>query len=471
MEAAKLFSASNLDVYRGNRLVLSNIELSLNEGEVVALVGPNGSGKTTLLESCAGMHRMTSGKVEWRDDNGEVRIVRDFEGRRKRLPPMGLTLQKDGICGDETVEERLSTALSISGCAPSSLDLNQMLSTWGLDHRAVDPTAQLSGGLRRRLAVLCGLSPAVMSSNPRVILLDEPSEGLDESARGLLVNWMRALAAQGNGILIATHDPEMIAASDRIVSILENGALSSETQDCLAFVGELPDSCPAIEPNPLASHLRWAFRMEVRNPIDTISRLLPALISLLLIHTFVDEKEILVSGNDFLSALILAPAFISVLVAPALIKRYAEADCGRWWSALLGPMHRISSSIIGASLILPLPLIYISWLILGDTASAETSQDVLESIWIIGLSLIDVAIAASAVHLLVADLHRSNAAAASLLLLVLVWPFIELTDALTIILNDGMTYGLGMEEPFTMILLASLTSLLIWLVAVFLPDN
>jgi lipoprotein signal peptidase len=133
-------------------------------------------------------------------------------------------------------------------------------------------------------------------------------------------------------------------------------------------------------------------------------------------------------------------------------------------------MHRISSSFIGASLILPLPLIYISWLILGDTAPAETSQDVLKSIWIIGLSLIDVAIAAAAVHLLVADLHRSNAAAASLLLLILVWPFIELTDALTIILNDGMTFGLGMEEPFTMILLASLTSVLIWLVAVFLPD-
>tara|TARA_B110000263_G_scaffold87442_1_gene76450 strand:- start:936 stop:2351 length:1416 start_codon:yes stop_codon:yes gene_type:complete len=470
MEAAKLFSASNLDVYRGNRLVLSNIELSLNEGEVVALVGPNGSGKTTLLESCAGMHRMTSGKVEWRDDNGGVRIIRDFEGRRKRLPPMGLTLQMDGICGDETIEERLSTALSISGRAPSSSDLNQMLSAWGLDHRAVDPTAQLSGGLRRRLAVLCGLSPAVMSANPRAILLDEPSEGLDESARGLLVNWMRALAAQGHGILIATHDPEMIAASDRIVSVLEDGTLGSETQDCLAFAGELPDPCPAIEPNPLASHLRWAFRMEVRNPIDTISRLLPALISLLLIHTFVGEKEILASGNDFLAALIIAPAFISVLVAPALIKRYAEADCGRWWSALLGPMHRISSSFIGASLILPLPLIYISWLILGDTAPAETSQDVLESIWIIGLSLIDVSIAAAAVHLLVSDLHRSNAAAASLLLLILVWPFIELTDALTIILNDGMTFGLGMEEPFTMILLASLTSVLIWLVAVFLPD-
>jgi len=80
------------------------------------------------------------------------------------------------------------------------------------------------------------------------------------------------------------------------------------------------------------------------------------------------------------------------------------------------------------------------------------------------------AVAASALHLLVADLRRANAAAASLLLVVLVWPFLELTDALATIMNEGMSFGLGMGDPITTCLIASVTSTLVWIVAVFIPD-
>tara|TARA_B110000014_G_C19933609_1_gene483018 strand:+ start:412 stop:672 length:261 start_codon:yes stop_codon:yes gene_type:complete len=84
--------------------------------------------------------------------------------------------------------------------------------------------------------------------------------------------------------------------------------------------------------------------------------------------------------------------------------------------------------------------------------------------------IIDIAAAAAALHLLVADLRRASAAAASLLLLVLVWPFLQLTDALSLMMTDGMSFGLGMGDPLTSCIIASVISASVWAVAVFLPD-
>ena len=106
-----MLQASGIEVHRGSRTVLKSVDFHLREAEVVALVGPNGSGKTTLLEACAGILPLTSGIIDWRTGTDSSRLVRDSEGRRSELPPMGLTLQSDGMCGEETVEERLAISL------------------------------------------------------------------------------------------------------------------------------------------------------------------------------------------------------------------------------------------------------------------------------------------------------------------------------------------------------------------------
>jgi hypothetical protein len=85
--------------------------------------------------------------------------------------------------------------------------------------------------------------------------------------------------------------------------------------------------------------------------------------------------------------------------------------------------------------------------------------------------MFSVAIAASALHLLVSDLRRVGASAASLLLLVLVWPFLELVDALVMIMNDGMSFGFSLDEPLSMILLSFSVSILVWAISVYLPDS
>ena len=98
------------------------------------------------------------------------------------------------------------------------------------------------------------------------------------------------------------------------------------------------------------------------------------------------------------------------------------------------------------------------------------NSDILAWLWLPGLVILSVALAASSLHLLVSDLRRSGASVVSLLLLVLIWPFLELIDALEMIILNGMTFGYSLDEPLSMIILASLVSLLVWGISVYLPD-
>ena len=464
-----MLQAAGIEVHRGSRVVLKDADFSLERGQVVALAGPNGSGKTTLLEACAGILPLTSGSVIWRTDGDEERVVRDSDGRRNEPPPMGLTLQSDGMCGEETVEERLLVSLSVSGRSSDGNTVSQMLSEWGLEHRRADRVSQLSGGQRRRLAVLCGLAPAVLSADSRVVLLDEPSEGLDESGRALLAGWLRALARDGHSVLVATHDEGVVRCADRVLGV-RDGNLAESPGSSEGEPSRLPEPSQSIDPSTHGSLIRWAIRMEMRNPVDTTGRATPALVALLLAYALVGEIDLGHAGSDLLAALVLVPAFITVVVSPALVRRLAEEDCGRWWNAVVGPAARPTYSLIGASILLPLPLTYISWFVLADSSDAASSSQVLRWLWLPAVVMIDVAAAAAALHLLVADLRRASAAAASLLLLVLVWPFLQLTDALSVIMTDGMSFGLGMGDPLVSCIIASLISILVWAVAIYLPD-
>ena len=464
-----MLQAAGIEVHRGSRVVLKDANFLLERGEVVALAGPNGAGKTTLLESCAGILPLTSGSVIWRTDGNEERVVRDSDGRRNEPPPMGLTLQSDGMCGEETVEERLLVSLSVSGRSSDGNTVSQMLSEWGLEHRRADRVSQLSGGQRRRLAVLCGLAPAALSADSRVVLLDEPSEGLDESGRALLAGWLRALARDGHSVLVATHDEGVVRCADRVLGV-RDGNLAESLGSSEGEPSRLPEPSQSIDPSTHGSLIRWAIRMEMRNPVDTTGRATPALVALLLAYALVGEIDLGHAGSDLLAALVLVPAFITVVVSPALVRRLAEADCGRWWNAVVGPAARPTYSLIGASILLPLPLTYISWFVLADSSDVASSSQVLRWLWLPAVVMIDVAAAAAALHLLVADLRRASAAAASLLLLVLVWPFLQLTDALSVIMTDGMSFGLGMGDPLVSCIIASLISILVWAVAIYLPD-
>ena len=469
MATGSMLQTSDLSVDRGSRAVLKEIDFKLSSGEIVALVGENGSGKTTMLEACAGILPLSGGSISRHSKSGKMQVVRDHEGRRNQPPPTGLTLQRDGICGEETVEERLEVALKVSGMEMSEPIASNILKEWGLEHRRADRVAQLSGGQSRRLAVLCGLAPAALSTESRVVMLDEPSEGLDRAGKELLIGWLRGLKLNGHSVMVTTHDQSIIDCSDRIIEV-RNGNLNESNGVSEGTPSDLPGPLPPVEPSTHGALIRWAIKMETRNPLDTTGRATPALVALLLSYALIGEIDMTHVGNDLVAALVLAPAFITAVISPALTRRLAEERCGAWLNAMSGPSARQTYSFVGASIILPLPITYLAWIILVDPSEFTNHSEVTRWLWLPALIIIDVAAAAAALHLLVADLRRASAAAASLLLLVLIWPFLQLTDALSLMMSDGMSFGLSIGDPLISCLIASLISAAVWAVAVFLPD-
>ena len=433
----------------------------------MGLLGVNGSGKSTLLESLAGLHPMSKGKV-LRSDKGIENIIRDSEGQRGNISGFGLCLQSEGMSGDETVLERIRGACRVAGRADNSEALPQILSEWGLGHRAEDRICKLSGGLRRRVAVLSALVPVALNPEPSVVLLDEPSEGLDQSSRALLLGWLRGLAERGHGILVATHDPEIITACNRIVTISETSELTSRVQESNLETANLP------EPSTKESHMElaaWVWRLERRNPIDTIGRGVPAVVALLLAYTLSTDINRSSENYDLLAALTLIPAFITAIVTPAIIKRLSEERAGDWWRAMTGASSRGWFSILGVSFILPLPMIYLSWYVIAGDVSSSMNSDVMLWLWLFAFVIIDLSAAAAALHLMVSDLTRSGAVAGVLLQLVLIWPFLQLTSALTSIMSDGMNFQLALGEPIADIVIAWLTVVLLWAMAVIIPED
>ena len=464
-----MLETSNLSVSRGTRVVIKNLDFQLSQGDIVCLTGENGSGKSTMIESLIGILPITSGQVKWISNDGEPLIVRDHLGTRRKPLPFGLTLQSDGICGEEKVRERLEIALKVSGLNLNQDEIITALDEWGLSHRSEDRVSQLSAGLRRRLAVLSGMAPALFCETPRMIFLDEPSEGLDSFSRGVLKSWICELSEKGNAAVIATHDEEIMSYSTRIVRV-ESGKIS-ETSNSIGKQ-EFKERKFSTEKSSqtISSFFSWGLSIESRNPIDTIGKATPAILALLLSYSIVGRTNAMNSDYELFSALILAPAFISAVVSPAMILRLSEQDCGKWWSAICGPQIRPATSVLAASIILPIPLTYLSWFVLEGSISGNIDQGTIYWLWLPSLVIMDISCAATALHLLVSDLRRSSAAVASLLLVVLIWPFIQLVDALSMILDTGMTWDLSTSSPLMSLIFASIISLMVWAVAIFIPD-
>ena len=200
-----IIELSEVTVRRGRSQVLDSWSISVDSGEVVCLSGDNGCGKSTVIETAAGLISMENGSCEI---SGQ--LIRDSQGRRGRTN-FGLCLQDDCIMGDELVGERILDA------AGSEFDITDLLAKWGLSHRIHDKVAMLSGGQRRRVALLSGLVPAMISSKPVAILLDEPDSGLDDESVEKLAETIRDLAAGGHAILISSHDSRIISTADRII--------------------------------------------------------------------------------------------------------------------------------------------------------------------------------------------------------------------------------------------------------------
>ena len=198
----------------GARLALDGATLSVARGEIFALLGPNGGGKTTLFRILATLLRATSGtfRIDGLDPAVDVRAV------RRRL---GVVFQSPGLDKKLTVKENLALqgALLSLPTAILSVRIPELLRTFRLEDRAGDLVETLSGGLARRVEIAKALL-----ATPPVLLLDEPSTGLDPGARRDLTALLTELAKGGTAVLLTTHLFDEADAAHRI-GILDRGRL------------------------------------------------------------------------------------------------------------------------------------------------------------------------------------------------------------------------------------------------------
>lgn len=190
---------------------LRGIDLEIAEGEFFALLGPNGAGKTTLISVLAGLARPTAGSAEIMGFD----VVRDYRGARRNLGVVPQELVYDAFF---TVREMLRFQSGYYGLRDNEAWLDELLDTLGLSGKADAYTRTLSGGMKRRLLVAQALV-----HKPPVIVLDEPTAGVDVELRQSLWAFIRRLNGEGHTILLTTHYLEEAEALCERVAMLKEG--------------------------------------------------------------------------------------------------------------------------------------------------------------------------------------------------------------------------------------------------------
>ena len=218
---------------------LKNIDLEIDQGEFVALVGPSGSGKSTLLNLLGGLDHPTGGEINVQGVS--LQAANEEELTRHRRHNVGFIFQTFNLLPTLTALENVALPLMLGGVCLTERNqrAEALLQRVGLGHRLNHRPTELSGGEQQRAAIARALV-----NNPQIILADEPTGNLDSSTGAEVMNLLRELNTErGVTLIIVTHDPDVAAYADRIVH-LKDGQISEI---------EITDVSPSDENMPAAS--------------------------------------------------------------------------------------------------------------------------------------------------------------------------------------------------------------------------
>lgn len=200
--------------YRG-REALKGISLQLRPGELLGFFGPNGAGKTTMIRCISGLLRPDSGKI----------TRHPFDDEDDEPVRLGLVPQNLAIYPDLTVQQNLEVFGRLEGVTGKSLKrrIEEVLEWAALKDRTRSLTKTLSGGMQRRLNIACSVL-----HDPDILLLDEPTVGVDPQSRERIYEMMQQLTNDGAAVLLTTHQLEEVETRcDRIV-VMDHGVIVAD---------------------------------------------------------------------------------------------------------------------------------------------------------------------------------------------------------------------------------------------------
>ena len=228
MNTSAVLHAKGVKKTFGNTRAVAGVDLSIQKGEVCALLGENGAGKTTFIQCALGLTRPTAGRIH---------VLGQRAGSRSARGAIGAMLQDSDLPDLMTAREHLSLFATYYS---QPADIAALIGDTGIGAFADTRYKKLSGGQKRRVQFALALV-----GNPELLFLDEPTTGLDQAASRAVWNSVRAMVERGKTILLTTHYlEEADALADRIVVMQKGGIVADgPTDDIRGRVGGALISC------------------------------------------------------------------------------------------------------------------------------------------------------------------------------------------------------------------------------------
>ena len=199
---------------------LQNISFSINEGELVAIVGASGSGKSTILNILGCIDRATKGDYYFRGK--KISLYSDKELAKIRNEEIGFVLQYFGLVPTYTVYENIELPLVYAKSKNKKEKVNAMLKKLEILDKKEKLPSELSGGQNQRVAI-----GRALVNNPSIILADEPTGALDKNTSRQVINLLKELNKEGKTVIIITHDEKISKECNRVIN-LEDGMVRGD---------------------------------------------------------------------------------------------------------------------------------------------------------------------------------------------------------------------------------------------------
>ena len=218
---------------------LSNINLSVNEGEFVAIMGPSGCGKSTLLSILGMLDSPSTGSFEF--DGCNIASYSEKQLAKLRKSSIGFVFQSFNLIDELTVYENVELPLQYQKISKSERKkrVEAILNRVGIDHRADHLPQQLSGGQQQRVAVARALV-----INPKLILADEPTGNLDSKNGDEVMAMLRELNKEGTTVIMVTHSEKEGDYADRLVKLLD-GQIMLDKANQVTLPSNMPSGMTA----------------------------------------------------------------------------------------------------------------------------------------------------------------------------------------------------------------------------------